>query len=223
VAASTLAWGGSLEAGIDAYNGGDYALAIHHLQPLAEHGNAQAQTYLGAMYANGLGMTQNELTAVSWYLHAAMQGYADAQLKLSDMYSLGKGVAENDTIAAYWKWRAANVTLDTARNNLNAGMPKDATDTSNKSGTRPAVASKCIPPPYVHDAAHFGEVGTTGIVFLVDANGKALQASVAETSDWPRLDRLARDAYGSCTFTPAMSNGKAVPGVTRMFYEWNPK
>ena len=43
------------EDGLAAYDSGDYATALRHWQPLAEHGNADAQALLGHMYANGQG------------------------------------------------------------------------------------------------------------------------------------------------------------------------
>jgi TonB family protein len=217
-----MAWG-SLAAGVDAYNGGDYALALHELSPLAEHGNTEAQKYLGAMYANGQGVPQNETTAVFWYLHAAISGDADAQIKLGDMYSMGKGVPADDALAVYWKWRAANILVDAARANLDASLQKSADNAAQKPAKQAAVANHCSPPPYRHDAEHFGEAGTVEVAFLVDPNGRALQAAILASSDWPRLDRLAKESYGSCTFSAAKNEGMTVPGVARMFYEWNPK
>ena len=38
------------QAGVAAYEEGDYATAIEKLQPFAEQGHAEAQYYLGPMY-----------------------------------------------------------------------------------------------------------------------------------------------------------------------------
>jgi TPR repeat protein len=51
--------GKEFEEGRAAYERGDYATAIKKLRPLAEAGNAEAQFYLGAMYAEGRGVPQD--------------------------------------------------------------------------------------------------------------------------------------------------------------------
>ena len=38
----------------------------------ADHGNAAAEAYLGAMYRNGLGVAQDDVQAYKWYNLAAM-------------------------------------------------------------------------------------------------------------------------------------------------------
>ncbi len=43
-----------------AYDRGDYATALRLLRPLAELGNAAAQHYLGKMYADGMGVPQDD-------------------------------------------------------------------------------------------------------------------------------------------------------------------
>ena len=59
----------------------------------AEQGNASAQFELGLMYANGVGVPQDDAEAVKWYRLAAEQGYASAQLELGRMYANGAGRA----------------------------------------------------------------------------------------------------------------------------------
>ncbi|MCG3770643.1 MAG: Secretory immunoglobulin A-binding protein EsiB [Nitrosomonadaceae bacterium] len=58
---------------------GDYAEALKIFRPLAEQGNAKAQSNLGVMYNNGQGVTQDYKEAVKWYGLAAAQGDASAQ------------------------------------------------------------------------------------------------------------------------------------------------
>ena len=72
------------QKGFDAYNRGDHATALSELKPLAEQGNAIAQSNLGWMYSNGKGVTQDDKTAVKWYTLAAEQGDARAQFKLGE-------------------------------------------------------------------------------------------------------------------------------------------
>ena len=47
------------ETAIDAYNQGDYQLAIEILLPLAESGDAQAQIQLGQIYESESGIGQD--------------------------------------------------------------------------------------------------------------------------------------------------------------------
>ena len=73
---------------------------------LAEQGDAEAQYHLGAMYAVGEGVTENDVEAVKWYRQAAEQGHVKAQFFLGVMYADGEGVPENNVEAARW-WRKA--------------------------------------------------------------------------------------------------------------------
>jgi len=52
------------QKGFTAYNSGDYATALREWKPLAEQGDAYAQTSLGLMYANGDGVPQDYKTAI---------------------------------------------------------------------------------------------------------------------------------------------------------------
>ena len=56
------------EAGVEAYNRGDYATAWEEWRPRAEQGDANAQYYLGVMHQNGEGVPQNYALAVLRYL-----------------------------------------------------------------------------------------------------------------------------------------------------------
>ena len=68
----------------------------------AEKGDAPAQFNLGLSYANGLGVTKDEVEAVKWYRKAAEKGNAEAQLNLGVMYANGLGVEEDDVEAYKW-------------------------------------------------------------------------------------------------------------------------
>ena len=93
--------------GYRAYSEGDYETALNEWHPLAEQGNASAQTNLGIMYQHGRGVEQNEAEAVRWYLPAAEQGNATAQSNLGIMYQQGRGVEQNDAEAFRWYLLAA--------------------------------------------------------------------------------------------------------------------
>ena len=62
------------QKGYTASRTGDYATALREWTPLAQQGNALAQTNLGTMYGMGLGVSQNKKTALKWYRLAAEAG-----------------------------------------------------------------------------------------------------------------------------------------------------
>ena len=71
--------GYNYEKGRDAYDRGDYQIALQEFRPLAEEGDASAQTKLGRMYEQGIGVPQNFVQAHKWYNLAAAQGIEHAK------------------------------------------------------------------------------------------------------------------------------------------------
>lgn len=215
-------WAG-LDTGVDAYNGGDYARAIHELLPMAEKGNATAQRYVAAMYADGQGVKQDEKIAAGWYISSAIGGNTDAQITLGDFYTAGRAVQVDPVLAAYWHWRAANEMMNAAKRELSAGLTKSAGALAKPGAADSAKETGCSAPAYRADAAHFGKDSTVDLLFLIDTDGKTLQASVGATSAWPLLDNLARDAFAHCAFPPVLQNGKPVPALIKASYTWKTK
>jgi TPR repeat protein len=57
-----------------AYDSKDYATAAQLWLPLADHGDAMAQFYLGWLYEEGMGVPRNYAEAAKWYrLSAELQ------------------------------------------------------------------------------------------------------------------------------------------------------
>jgi TPR repeat protein len=73
---------GPLEDATAAYDRGDYAVALRLFRPLANQGDAYAQTNLGLMYHVGQGVPQNHDEAAKWFWLAANRGVASAQALL---------------------------------------------------------------------------------------------------------------------------------------------
>jgi clan AA aspartic protease (TIGR02281 family) len=96
-----------LEDGINAYSRRDYATAMRLLRPLAERGDASAQTHLGAMYQNGLGVQRSHVQAALWYRKAAEQGNDLGQDSLGLLYESGLGVRQSYAEAIKWTLKAA--------------------------------------------------------------------------------------------------------------------
>jgi TPR repeat protein len=80
----------------------DNAAALRLCRPLAEQGDAMAQTTRGFMYEHGLGVTQDPTQAASWFRKAAEQGRAAAQTALGVMYEGGLGVPPDNVLAHMW-------------------------------------------------------------------------------------------------------------------------
>jgi TPR repeat protein len=102
----TPAFSADFQKGLTAAQSGDFATALREWKPLAEQGNAVAQTLLGVMYDKGDGVPQDDKTAVKWYKLAAEQGVARAQYNLGLMYGLGRGVIQDNVYAHMW-WNIA--------------------------------------------------------------------------------------------------------------------
>jgi hypothetical protein len=90
-----------------AYEKGDFTKAYEEFKALAEHGNADAQWDLGAMYHNGQGVPRDYVEAERWFRRAAEQGIAGAQYNLGLMYYGGTGVPQDYAEAVKWFSMAA--------------------------------------------------------------------------------------------------------------------
>ena len=118
--------GEKTKPGKEAIDRGDYATALKEWRPLAEQGEARAQTNLGVMYRLGEGVPQDNTEAVRWYRRAAEQGHTKAQFKLGAMYFMGRGVPQDDVQAHMWLNLAAapgNELARKIRDNLAEKMP----------------------------------------------------------------------------------------------------
>jgi TPR repeat protein len=80
-----VAVAGPWEDGMASYNRGDYAPAIRLFRPLAEQGNAKAQSALGVMYRRGEGVARSSVRAFLWFSRAAARGDAKATAELREV------------------------------------------------------------------------------------------------------------------------------------------
>jgi len=78
-----------------------------NIEGMGQAGNQYAQFNLGLMYANGRGVSKDEIVAAYWFHRAAEQGHALSQVNLGVMYHNGMGVEKDDTTAAYWYRKVA--------------------------------------------------------------------------------------------------------------------
>jgi hypothetical protein len=92
----------SLRQGVAAFDRQNYVQASRVFIPLAERGDAAAQTYLGFMFETGRGVPQNYTEAAMWYHRAAEQGDSLAQYSLGLLYDKGQGVPRDIVEAGKW-------------------------------------------------------------------------------------------------------------------------
>ncbi len=97
----------AFEAGVSAYDRGEFALAREIWLDWAHKGDPAAQRNLAHLYRMGLGVAQDFTRAVAWYRRAADSGLSRAQANLAAMYLRGQGVEEDAKQAAYWFTAAA--------------------------------------------------------------------------------------------------------------------
>ena len=118
------AWA-DFQAGMDAYNRGDFKTALREWQPLAEQGDARAQFSFGLLYENGDGVPRDYAKARQWYEKASAQGDGKAQLYLGLQSSFGQGVPMDVVEAYMWYSLAAdngNMHAPGYRNDLSRQM-----------------------------------------------------------------------------------------------------
>ena len=77
--------------------------------PLAEGGDATAQNSVGALYDHGLGVDEDDATAVYWYQLAAEQNFPLAMRNLASKYASGHGVPYDKALADSWYEKAAKM------------------------------------------------------------------------------------------------------------------
>ena len=105
----------ALSAGERAFARQDYAGAAPVLLVEAERGVATAQTYVGYMYQNGLGVPRDYAVAARWLNQAAEQGEPTAQFLLGLLFDKGYGAPQDWVQAEVWLNLAASRASATQR------------------------------------------------------------------------------------------------------------
>ena len=71
-------------------------IKVEQLSAKAKQGNAQAQYFLGKMYANGVGIKKNPDVAIDWLNKAALVGVLEAELELAALMEEKKHEAQKE-------------------------------------------------------------------------------------------------------------------------------
>ncbi len=91
-----------LDAGIAAYDAGDYARALPLFEQADAAGHLKAQRYIGLMYLNGQGVQASPDKAFNAFQAAADRGDITSQCWLGLMYENGTGTSQDMAQAVKW-------------------------------------------------------------------------------------------------------------------------
>lgn len=94
------------QAGVAAYESGDFAKALAEWKPLADGGDPAAQYAMGLLNQYGQGVAPNPAEAVAWFAKAAEKGDANARFAIGLAHESGQGAAKDYQAAMQWYLRA---------------------------------------------------------------------------------------------------------------------
>lgn len=114
-----------------AYQAGDYKVALERFEKLAKAGDVHAQFDLAQMYNQGIGVDANPEQGWLWLRQSANGGNPAAMLEMGMRFESGVGPEQNFIMALSWYRKASEAGNAVARFNiatmylLGAGVPKD--------------------------------------------------------------------------------------------------
>ncbi len=85
----------------------DFTRMAELLEPLAKHGNSEAQYQLASLLRSGKGVPRDYEQAIKWLMRAAAQDNLNAQYTLGVMHENGWGVEKSKQEAMEWFMAAA--------------------------------------------------------------------------------------------------------------------
>jgi TPR repeat protein len=101
-------------AGVAAAQAEDYETAMKEWLPLAEQGVAGAQSGLGDLFSNGLGMERDDAQAYFWHNKAADQGVVRSMFFVGAALAGGQGVEKDMVEGTKWLLLAKRVGFPNA-------------------------------------------------------------------------------------------------------------
>ena len=122
MSAPALAARGGFPEATRAYDAGDHGAAAAIWHDLAADCDAGSRMALAGLYHAGLGVPQNDVEALRWYLMAAWAGNRYAQQVAGDWYASGDIVPVDRVRAAFWLTLAAGQGLAGAAGRRDAAL-----------------------------------------------------------------------------------------------------
>ena len=137
----------------------DRDMANRYMQA-AQSGDDDAQFYVGALYAAGVGLQRSDEEAFRWFSRAADHGHSHAMLILGGLYAIGRGVPKDNVKAYKWAYLVASGSkVDEFRNGarqlmglLETRMTADQISQARSDANR-WHATAAAPPPQAPAAA----------------------------------------------------------------------
>ena len=151
----------------------------------ADRGHAAAQTELGLLFTEGLGVAQDDGEAVRWYRQAAEQGFGWAQAHLGLMYAIGRGVARDDSQAVQWYRKSAELGFAWAQAQLGSLFDQG----------RGVARDHVQAAKWYALAAEQGHAGAQSSLGQVYATGRGVAKNLAVAIYWSRKAALQGDEY----------------------------
>ncbi len=176
--------------GIRAYQEKDYISAFYIWLPLAREGHSLAQSYIGYMYVEGVGVAKNDSQALIWLQKAAKVGQVDAQNNLGYMYALGRGVSRDQKIAITWYLKAAQQGHRQAQKNLSAMSAKPRTSGFKKKTEKSQVS--------ISLRAESGDAVAQYILGAQYFSGYGIEKNPNEAKEW--FLKSARQGYATAQY-----------------------
>ncbi len=183
---------------------------IDSLRQAAEQGDVKSQYNLGAAYATGEGVPEDDREAVKWFRMAAEQGDPEAQGNLGFMYANGMGVPEDNREAVKRYRMAAEQGNAIAQFNLGAayangtGVPKDDRE-----------AAK-----WYRMAAEQGLANAQDNLGFMYATGTGVPENDREAVKWFRMAAEQGLANAQFNLGFAYATGMGVPEDNREAVKW---
>jgi uncharacterized protein len=151
-----------------------YAEAAQWYRLAADHGSAAAETNLGSLFADGLGVQHDDSEAFKLYLRAASSGFGPAENNVAIMYYNGRGTPKSEEAAATWFTRAVGHRYYPAY----AALAKQYLDGRGV----PADSNEAY--RLFLQAAEHGVVSAQENLALMFSHGIGIQRDTAKAVDW---------------------------------------
>jgi len=116
--AGAISWAQTYDETYNAFERGDYTIAVEGFRKLAEQGDRRAQGLLGILYYLGRGVAKDDRQAAMWYRKSAEQGSAVSQNSLGELFVKGEGVPADSAQAIFWFRKSADQGYSEAQFNL---------------------------------------------------------------------------------------------------------
>lgn len=208
-----------LHEGVEAYQKGDYRLAIQELSPLARQGDRYAQLCLGVMYLDGgHGVQQDDEQATKWLRLAADQGDDLAQVSLGHFYS-----KRDHEEAAKWFRLAAEQGTASAQRELallyfNGTRFPEGEFVAKGTGLVPRDDKEAA--KWFRLAAEQGDAISQSKLGVMYAYGRGMPVDYKQAAKWYRLAAEQGDDLGQVNLGVIYANGKGVAQDYKEAVKW---